>query len=87
MAASLRIQSEFTNDQDTNALELQSSETVTRVVERADSGEVDARSGAEDWPGLVKRIQDGDEAGMEDLYRLLRAAFAPLLAAVGSTRR
>jgi RNA polymerase sigma-70 factor (ECF subfamily) len=75
MVASLRIQSGFTADRDPNTLEVQSNGAVTRVIEVTVSGEVDAHGGAADWPGLVKRIQDGDESGREDLYLLFVRGF------------
>jgi RNA polymerase sigma-70 factor (ECF subfamily) len=49
----------------------ESSDTVQGVGEVADTGnEAGDRSSPTDWPELVFRIQQGDETGMEDLYRL-----------------
>jgi RNA polymerase sigma-70 factor, ECF subfamily len=80
MTASLRIQSEFTNAPGPgHSLGVRSGGTVTGVIERTGLGEVDARSGAGDWAGLVKRIQNGDERGREDLYWLFVRGFRSYL--------
>jgi RNA polymerase sigma-70 factor (ECF subfamily) len=69
MAASLPIQSLLTNDKDPNPKDL-ASDPLPKVAEQADSDEDDDRRPSVDWPGLVMRIQNEDETGMEDLYRL-----------------
>ena len=70
MEVSLGIQSVSTNCPGSNDQGLESREIVTSVTERADLDGDRANSGPADWPGLVMRIQRGDESGMEDLYRL-----------------
>jgi RNA polymerase sigma-70 factor (ECF subfamily) len=47
-----------------DANELEVSETQQQTESSA------ARSPTVDWPELVQRIQQGDESGMEDLYRI-----------------
>lgn len=71
MAASLRALSVPTND---NASNLHpgsdGSDLPPTVLDGAYTGEADDRSISTDWPELVTRIRQGDETGMEDLYRL-----------------
>lgn len=48
----------------------ESSSTTPRGAEAPNPVEDDDRSGHVDWGELVKRIQQNDETGMEDLYKL-----------------
>jgi RNA polymerase sigma-70 factor, ECF subfamily len=67
MATSLRIHAAPANEGDKNN---ESKDALPSAVEAADEDEADERSASVDWPELVMRIQQGDESGMEDLYRL-----------------
>ncbi len=68
MAAFVGTQSSPATYRETDDKEL-SNIAAARVAEAPDPGE-DDRGIPVDWPELVKRIQHGDETGMEDLYRL-----------------
>lgn len=72
MTASLKVEDKQANNnvvsEDENS-RLNSTETPPADVEAPPSSS-DNRSSSVDWPELVKRIQRGDESGMEDLYKL-----------------
>jgi RNA polymerase sigma-70 factor, ECF subfamily len=68
MAASARIPSASPPGNEKNDKERD--DKPTGVQEAVESGEDGERSGGFDWPGLVARIQSGEESGMEDLYQL-----------------
>jgi RNA polymerase sigma-70 factor, ECF subfamily len=73
MTASLRMQRAPSNDKDTNhvdAIDKESIETLPSAVETVNRGEDNQSNSSVDWPELVKRIQRGEDSGMEDLYRL-----------------
>lgn len=73
MAASLQLESppatEKIANHDDATPQLNPSETLPADVD-APNNSGDNRNSSVDWPELVKRIQRGEESGMEDLYRL-----------------
>lgn len=72
MTVSVRLEDAPTNAEDTanDITAKRSNETLAGVEEPADGSQDYDRSAPVDWQDLVKRIQRGDDSGMEDLYRL-----------------
>ena len=71
MAASVRVPSASPPDKEAKEKDEKESNDAAAVIrEVRDGGEDSERNSPVDWPDLVKRIQRGDESGMEDLYRL-----------------
>ena len=71
MAASVRVPSASPPDKEAKEKDEKESNDAAAVIrEVPDGGEDSERNSPVDWQELVKRIQRGDESGMEDLYRL-----------------